>query len=121
MLIINQKKQHQKTSLTNLYMTLYLWLTHKMHYYWMPLSGHTQLFIWVFGSPYRKTVSREREDTRVWHQETMFSEVVSYCTMSPCTDPCTNIFCTSPLPPHPPPPPQKPRSVANQLFKAIRS
>ena len=32
----------------------------------------------VFGRLCRKTVSRGREDTRVWYQETMFSQMVSY-------------------------------------------
>ena len=31
----------------------------------------------VFGRQCRKTVSRGREDTRVWYQETMFSQTVS--------------------------------------------
>ena len=33
---------------------------------------------WAFGRLRRKTASRGREDTRVWYQETMFSQMVSY-------------------------------------------
>ena len=33
---------------------------------------------WAFGRLRRKTVSRGREDTRVWYGETMFSLMVSY-------------------------------------------
>ena len=33
---------------------------------------------WAFGRRCQKVVSRGREDTRVWYQETMFSQMVSY-------------------------------------------
>ena len=62
----------------------------------------------VFGLLCRKTVPREREDTRVWYRETMFSQTVHGIF------PCTNTFCTSsPLPRQ-----KKPEGIAN-LKKAI--
>ena len=33
---------------------------------------------WAFGRRCQKVVSREREDTRVWYRETVFSQMVSY-------------------------------------------
>ena len=45
-----------------------------------------------FGRLRRKTASRGREDTRVWYQETMFSEMISYDFLA---EPCTDTFCTS--------------------------
>ena len=65
----------------------------------------------VFGRLCRKTVSRGREDTRVWYQETMFSQLVSY--YFPFHGPLQEYFLylvSVPLPL----PPRNPEGVANQ-------
>ena len=70
---------------------------------WNSISSHRPLLLLLgclcgpvinsaFGRRCRKVVSRGREDTRVWYQETMFSEMISYDFLA---EPCTDTFCTS--------------------------
>ena len=70
-----------------------------MHCYWTaPFRARAVIY-----SGFQLSVQKDSlpggEDTRVWYRETMFSQVVSYCTMFPCTDPCTNIFLPRLRPP----------------------
>ena len=62
----------------------------------------------VFGLLCRKTVPREREDTRVWYRETMFSQTVSWDF--PLHEYFLYLVSASP--------PKKPEGIAN-LKKAI--
>ena len=112
-----ERRRYQSIFKNCIYFAIHFLLSHSSfhHFYWAAPFRARPVICSVFGCLCRITVFRGREDTRVWHRETMFSEVVSYDFPGPCTDPCTIIFHTSP-----PPPPRNPEGVAIKRGNTLR-
>ena len=81
----------------------------------LPLSGLPS-YKFGFRSFVQKNGPRGKEDTRVWYQETMFSQMVSYDF--PLHGPLHEYFLYLVSAPPPPPHPRNPEGVVN-LQKAI--
>ena len=75
-----ERHRYQSIFKNCIYFAIHFLLSHSSfhHFYWAAPFRARPVICSVFGCLCRITVSRGREDTRVWYRETMFSQMVSY-------------------------------------------